>query len=351
MAIPWITTPLASGPIPANNYNCTIGGLSGNSIYEYRAYMVVDGMPYYGNVLTIYTLASTNQTPLVTTGNAGVIALESMRITGNTVDDKGIPSIIDEYGVLYTQNSSFGTENNLRFACTGVSKKSICNDIGIGVEYFSDTTHDLTPLLQNTTTYYRAFAKNGDGIGYGAICTEQTLASSQSLIYLSGVELNMVDTCVCACAKIGVEPPLTGGQSFRLCYSNYACSISDGDTRQMRACTHAEQGTTPVAPSTAISIIYDNPNGYTECISEASGYFDVNASNINNFTFFTEACSHAINSVANNTNCSVICLGNIVNQNGASFTLANEESTYMKVYTMSLDSPNQSSGGHIPTLV
>jgi len=350
MANPWITTPSHIGPIPADNYICSISGLTANTMYEYRAYMMIDGIPYYGNILSISTLPVPYQEPRVTTGSAGAITLGSMRITGNTVDNKGIPATITEYGVLYTQNSAFGTENNLRYACTGVSKKAICNDdIVIGNKYFCDSSHDLTPLLQNTTTYYRAFAKNGSNVGYGVICTEQTLAPSETLVYLRGTELCMTDNCVCASAKIGVDPPLTGNQSFRLCYTNYACSVSDGSTRQMRVCTHLEQGLTTCASSTATSVINDNPNGHIESICEAYGYVDVNASTINNFTFFTEACSHAINIDAINTNCSVVRLGSIVNQSGASFVLADETSTYMKVYTASLNC--QPSGGHIPQIV
>ena len=89
---------------------------------------------------------------------------------------------------------------------------------------------------------------------------------------------------------------------------------------------------------------YNTPNQ----ICDVNGYVDINCSNINNYTFFAEACTHPVNITANQTNCATIYLGSIVNETGASFALADEISSYMKVYTTSLSSGN--AGGHIPQI-
>ena len=169
--IPWITTPLESGPLSVNHYTYAIDSLSASTQYEYRAYMVVDGLPYYGNTCIISTLSLSAQVPTVNTGNDSLVTQNSMRIVGSSIVDKGIPSSIIEYGVIYSQSSS----TNLIYGGVGVNKKSIFGDINIGEEFFIDGLHDLSPLINNTMTYYRAFGKNSTGIGYGEINSQQTL--------------------------------------------------------------------------------------------------------------------------------------------------------------------------------
>jgi hypothetical protein len=168
---PWITTPLHAGAIPTNSYACTIGGLSANTIYEYRAYMVVSGTPYCGEICQITTLAPTLYPPTVCTGNGGAITTTGMTIIDNCMLFKGNQAIA-EYGVLYTQNAAYGTPANLQYQNLPLHVKSasISGDITEG-DLYSDAILNLSP---NTVAYYRAFAKNNSGCGYGVVCTQQT---------------------------------------------------------------------------------------------------------------------------------------------------------------------------------
>ena len=168
------TLPIA-GPLTVNYFDSTITGLISNTLYQYRAYMVVAGTPYYGLEETLTTLSPSTYVPVVSTNIACDITTTGLNICNNTVSDNG-NDVITEYGVLYTQNNIYGTTANLVYGNlpTNVKKVSTCGNIGIGV-LFSET---ITGLAPNTSTYYRAFANNSVGIGYGVVKTEQTLPIS-----------------------------------------------------------------------------------------------------------------------------------------------------------------------------
>jgi hypothetical protein len=165
--------PINVGAIPADNYNYTITGMSASTIYEYRAYMVVDGVPYYGNTRSTITLPIPTAPPALVTGVAYDINYNSMGICNNYLTDKGNLCVC-EYGVLYTQSNSYVTEANMIYENANICKQSICSDIAISVNYFTGAGNLLTGLSPNTQTFYRAFAKNSAGTGYGTILSQLT---------------------------------------------------------------------------------------------------------------------------------------------------------------------------------
>lgn len=173
---PWSATTLSTGPLLGGTYVCNIQGLSPSIIYEYRAYSVIDGVPYYGNPLTGCTSAEPTHAPCANTGYATCVTDTSMSITGNSVSDKGgLP--IAEYGVLYTQVPSYGNSSCLVYEAypAKIGKKSCPSNIGTGDTYFTTAScWSICCLSDNTTTYYRAFAKNSTGCGYGTIKTQAT---------------------------------------------------------------------------------------------------------------------------------------------------------------------------------
>jgi hypothetical protein len=171
----WITTPLQTGAIPNNNYACTITGLNPSTVYQYRAYMVVDGVEYYGDTCQITTLSVPTHEPYVTTGVAYNVTCNCMGICNNCLTDKGNLNVI-EYGILYTQSGAYATESQLTYENypSVVCKQSISADIAVSTGYFTGGGNLLTGLSFNTETFYRAFAKNSVGIGYGQICSQIT---------------------------------------------------------------------------------------------------------------------------------------------------------------------------------
>jgi len=169
----WITAPLCQGPLSSNYYSYSITGLSANTTYEYRAYMIVSGSPYYGNICQKITLPMPTYVPTISTGLAYDVTDTSMMICDNEIINKGGASII-EYGVIYTQLSAYGNANQMIYYNPHVCKKTISEDIATGVTYFTGTTCILSGLTQNTQTYFRAFALNSAGFGYGTVKTQMT---------------------------------------------------------------------------------------------------------------------------------------------------------------------------------
>lgn len=198
-ACTWCTTPLSAVPLVGNTYDYDIIDsittcISASTIYQYRAYVVICGTPYYGNILSGATDAVGSTKPEVNTGLANPIHETYMLLTGNTVTDKGgLP--LAEYGVLYTQIGSYGNTGCMIYEAfpSKICKKSIYGDISTGVTYFTGSVpaKSISGLTQNTLTYFRAFAKNANGSGYGDIETASTLPSAVELYFGSIVSGNI----------------------------------------------------------------------------------------------------------------------------------------------------------------
>jgi hypothetical protein len=111
----------------------------------------------------------------------------------------------------------------------------------------------------------------------------------------------------------------------------------------MCACSYYIVGASPTQNVCAATLVPDFTS--PSQIVDLGGYIDVTPSNINNYTFYTMACTHTANFILNYTNCAVVELGSIVNEVGGSYFLPDHTSSYMKVYTTSA---SQNAGGHIP---
>jgi hypothetical protein len=191
----WLYFPLSpvSGPLTADyTPEITITGLDADTNYDYYAYMIVGGVEYVGATLTVKTLALSATPPTVITGIAGSPTYTTLNITGNQISSKGVPAIINQYGVLYATNSYWGDVSRLKWenAPTNVKIRSTSGDVIIPHTFVCT----LTGLTENTTTYYRAFARNNSGegsVGYGTIKTEQTIAQPRiSMLYIYGADNN-----------------------------------------------------------------------------------------------------------------------------------------------------------------
>jgi hypothetical protein len=106
--------------------------------------------------------------PTVTTGTLGTGTLVFKTIDDNVVNTDG-GTLLQEYGVLYTNDSDYNTPTTLIYENSPdfVTKSS--------------TFVTIVPTLPKTylkkifpdigTIYFRAYAKNANGVGYGAIVT------------------------------------------------------------------------------------------------------------------------------------------------------------------------------------
>jgi hypothetical protein len=227
----WITaTPLLPGPVPLSGtcYNYTINGLSADTVYNYRSYMIVCGVEYFGN---IYQIATTLPfaVPTVSSGAAYLSTnpTTSIRVSGNCITNKGCPATITEYGIIYTQNPSRSCASVMCYENTPtcVCKKSLCDDAVMNPYFLNNILYSIVGLSANTITYYRAFAKNNTGSGYGNICCIQT--SSQppkeiNLCCLGGTGDGTAYSNKCHC--LYSTPAMVAGECYCACFFIDLCT-------------------------------------------------------------------------------------------------------------------------------
>jgi hypothetical protein len=170
----WINYGMINGSPEQNRYVVNIDGLDSNSVYEYRAYAIVNNIPVYGDIKRAITLGETPTVPDITTGNAYCVTAVGMRFCNNILNSSGSKPI-NEYGVLYTQNTSQSTNNCLVYNNQFIRKKSLISTLSDGQKYFIGSAGSITGLEASRTTYFRAYAISDVGIGYGEIKTKQTL--------------------------------------------------------------------------------------------------------------------------------------------------------------------------------
>lgn len=165
-----ISYPLIDG---IGTFARTIGGLTPDTDWFFRAYYETYEGIIYGSTYTIHTLPDTTySTPDVTTASISQTTTTTASCGGNATNDGGDP--ITEKGVCWN------TSGNPTYA------ESKTND-GTGTGSFSST---LTGLVPGNTYYVKAYAKNSQGIGYGAQVSVLIIAAPE--VY--GVAITAIST-------------------------------------------------------------------------------------------------------------------------------------------------------------
>lgn len=168
----WITAPLNAGPIPGTTYDYTIPGLSANTIYEYRAYMIVGGVEYYGQTYEINTLPPTQVPPSVITGTINILTPYQVCVCNSEVVSWGTKPALSR-GIVWSTSPNPTIPSAQGWVDGSISGQSI--------GYYSTcmSSEDFPNLDPNTTYYVRAWADSGNqSVGYltsyGIECTVTT---------------------------------------------------------------------------------------------------------------------------------------------------------------------------------
>ena len=170
----WINVNMENGVPPnVDNYVSIINELDSKSVYEYRAYAVVDNTHIFGDIKVGITKTPLPKVPIVVTGEAINILTNSITLPYNKVTDLGSSNIV-EYGVLYTQTVSQGNETKLVYDNNLISKKGLMLSINLNEEFLLGNYGKINGLQPGRNVYFRSFAKNSEGIGYGEIKIART---------------------------------------------------------------------------------------------------------------------------------------------------------------------------------
>jgi hypothetical protein len=173
----WLLSPVLplSGPLAVNHFTHTINSLTPNTNYNYRAYMIVSGSPFYGNPLNVFTLAIVPVAPTVTTIGVNIIGQTTATID-YSVPTSGTSSVTHR-GVAYGLGAN---------PITGGTH----TDDGTGIGSF---TSSLSGLLANTTYFVRAYATNNVATTYGNQITFTTLPLPTVSILNIGINNNGIE--------------------------------------------------------------------------------------------------------------------------------------------------------------
>lgn len=313
----WITaTPLESGPISQDNYTYNITGLCENTIYQYRAYVVISGSPYYGEIKTITTCSGLQIPAMVSTGNAYDVTDTTMRMCDNVVTVQG-STPVSEYGILYTQNPSYSTQGTLIYNTSEtptVCMISTCATIPTGQTYYLASNGEICNLAANTLTYYRAFAINSAGIGYGEIKCQLTDITTYptKTVDLVRTQNPSID---CSIGLICMSPDLAGNETVSVIVDIEQLNAlgSEGQTVAEITCTYSGSESAPISIFCCSSVtgVISNNNliipmvagdiiAWSQSVGGDSGsYSTIRLDSVNSAT-----CVNAVLSSTNNCNTS-----------------------------------------------
>lgn len=309
----WTNTSSKAGPLVTDSFVETISGLTPSTSYTFRARMIVDGVEYFGETCTISTSALPLNLPTVHTGDLGTPNKTSIFVYQNGVDDDGGSAVV-EYGMLYSQSTSYNSEGTLIYENVGAVVKK---DVGSGSE--SDYEAGATGLTPNTTTYMRAYARTAAGTGYGEIKNAQTAADTVT-IAISNWQ-NVIDTTSCNswCAKLSTSRELVAGEGFDLIYQIRARSISTGTgglshyvcaTGNITRCGNLVDSASSCVPSSSETSDTDFAGGSIRICGANSSYC------VDNYTLCANTQMHAADYNEPYTNHGLVVFSGIDNCSG-----------------------------------
>ncbi len=162
-----------------SSFTFEITNLAVNTNYNYRAYVISNGVTTYANTLSFRTLAITQ--PTITTDAASNISINSAKLQG-TVTTKGTFNI-SEYGICWSSTNTNPTTADAKSTKTG------------NITTFPSVfTVDATNLSVNTTFNYRAYVISNGVTTYGNTLSFKTLAVTLPSVKTDAVLLVFINS-------------------------------------------------------------------------------------------------------------------------------------------------------------
>ena len=136
-----------------------VAGFNADEPYYFRTYIIYDDLDLGFQRISYSWFRSfeldIRTAPEVTTAAATSVDSDSAILNGE-IKDFGSDDEITEYGFYYGTTSS-------------PSSKKVAGDDGDAIDEGEDFSYDLTGLKANTRYYFRAYARNSEGIAYGTV--------------------------------------------------------------------------------------------------------------------------------------------------------------------------------------
>jgi len=297
--------PPSLGPLGSNNWYQDIENLVADTTYEYRAYMQIDGLNYYGNTRTITTSPIPLALPFLFNDNVSGITYTTADVTGSIISN-GNP----DYTV---RGIVWGTSPNPTVA---LPTKTTESPVGSPTGIF---TNEIGPLSPNTTYYVRAYATNSQGTAYGAFSSGLPFTTPNNEILVSftnvqqyGTGGNIINAWV---TNFTTYPALESGETFDINYTLRSCSQSSVQLPKViraRSCvmklSTIYDTTETNLPQATIGNLNDN----------ISGNVQFTCSNYDCYQFCTTTVSAVANSSASFQNWSSVEVDSISNCVGLS---------------------------------
>ncbi|MFD3407092.1 hypothetical protein SKC37_00360 [Aquirufa sp. HETE-83D] len=144
-------TSMVSASINSNRLAATLTGLNRNTLYYYRAYITGPSGTGYGPICS-FTTTNAVVVPTVVTSPATNVVIGSANINGSISSDGG--------GTITAKGFEWSTGNSFNY-----------NSPAVGYSTTTGTTFSrtLTTPSRQFIVYYRAFATNSAGTGYGIV--------------------------------------------------------------------------------------------------------------------------------------------------------------------------------------
>ena len=196
--------------------------------------------------------------PSGTTGVAANVFATSMNVNANLITDTGNDTLT-EYGVVYSQATSNPTISACKVCTSG--------SIALNTPY----SKSISGLADATTTYFRAYAKNCEEVGYGVVCSQLMPAAPPATDVT--VCLNVVNSYgQNADGFIDVLDPLATGQYVTVQINTMQTAENNGDSAGFRVYSASTVGgyfyeIYPITPTPQINYYCSNANG--------SGYINI----------------------------------------------------------------------------
>ena len=135
-----------------NNIAVSLTGLTGSTLYYYRAYITGPAGTGYGPICSFTTPAITIVVPTVVTSPATNVVVGSAVINGSISSDGG--------GAIIDKGFEWSTGNSFNFTSPTV---------GYSTAPGTTFSRTLTTSSRGFVVYFRAFATNSAGTGYGVV--------------------------------------------------------------------------------------------------------------------------------------------------------------------------------------